>query len=273
MLIQAPPAGWLSATTGIRALASTALVTLFIIVQARSTHPMLPTGFFRDRRFATAAAAVTVLFFALAGVLFLTTQVYQFVLGYSPLAAGVRALPSAIALAAVSPLSARLAERRGLRFTITSGLLAVTAGLLIYSAATAASGYGHYVIALVVISAGVGMAMAPATAAIMHSVPLPQAGVASAVSDTTRNIGTVLGVAVTGSVAASVFAARMAAARTPAHSLSAIATGHLTSRASAGSLMHTASAAFVAGADRGAAVAAIITFLAALAALVTLRSR
>lgn len=277
-LIQAPSAGWLSATTGIRALASAALVAVFIIVQVRSTHPILPVGFFRDRRFATASATVTVLFFALAGVLFLTTQVYQFVLGYSPLAAGLRALPSAIALAAVSPLSIRLAQRRGLRFTVMTGLLAVTAGLVIYSTGTAASGYGHYVIALVILSSGVGLAMAPATTAIMHSVPLPQAGVASAVSDTTRNIGTVLGVAVTGSVAASVFAARMAAAHMPARSLSAIATtaGHGASGAagaSAGSLMHTASAAFVAGADRGALVAATITLLAALAALVALRSR
>jgi len=274
-LIQAPPAGWLSAATGIRALASAALVAVFIIVQVRGTHPMLPVGFFRDRRFATASATVTVLFFALAGVLFLTTQVYQFVLGYSPLAAGLRALPSAIALAAVSPLSTRLAQRRGLRLTVMTGLLAVTAGLVIYSTGTAASGYGHYVIALVILSSGVGLAMAPATTAIMHSVPLPQAGVASAVSDTTRNIGTVLGVAVTGSVAASVFAARMTAAHTPARSLSAIATvaGHGASGTSAGSLMHTASAAFVAGADRGALVAATITLLAALAALVALRSR
>jgi hypothetical protein len=97
----------------------------------------------------------------------------------------------------------------------------------------------------------------------------------SAVSDTTRNIGTVLGVAVTGSVAASVFAARMAAAHLPARSLSTVATaaGHGASGTSAGSLMHTASAAFVAGADRGALVAATITLLAALAALVALRSR
>jgi EmrB/QacA subfamily drug resistance transporter len=274
-LIQAPSTGWLSATTGLRALASAALVAVFVIAQVRSTHPMLPVGFFRDRRFATASATVTALFFALAGVLFLTTQVYQFVLGYSPLAAGLRALPSALALAAVSPLSTRLAQRWGLRLTVTAGLLAATSGLVIYSTGTAASGYGHYVIALVILSSGVGLAMAPATTAIMQSVPLPQAGVASAVSDTTRNIGTVLGVAVTGSVAASVFAARMAAAHLPARSLSAVATaaGHGASGTSAGNLMHTASAAFVAGADRGALVAATITLLAALAALVALRSR
>ena len=278
-LIQAPGAGWLSATTAIRATLSAALVAVFIVAQVRSDHPMLPVGFFRDRRFATASGSVTVLFFALAGILFLTTQVYQFVLGYSPLAAGLRALPSAIALAATSPLSTRISERAGLRLTTTLGLLAVTAGLVFYSTATAGAGYGHYVIAMVILSSGVGLAMAPATTAIMQSVPLPQAGVASAVSDTTRNIGTVLGVAVTGSVAASVFAARMTSAHAQAHSLAAVAS--LARHASAdhgpaaatANLLHTASAAFVAGADRAALVAALVTALAAAAAFRALRAR
>jgi EmrB/QacA subfamily drug resistance transporter len=279
-LIQAPDSGWLSVATGIRALVSAVVVAVFIVSQIRSDHPMLPVGFFRDRRFSTASGTVTILFFAMAGVLFLTTQVYQFVLGYSPLAAGLRALPSAVALAALSPLSTRLSQRYGLRLTATLGLLVVTAGLLFYSTATAADGYGHYVIAMVTLSSGVGLAMAPATTAIMHSVPLPQAGIASAVSDTTRNIGIVLGVAVTGSVAASVFSARMAAAGLPARSLAAVASRAYAHRVpaahgapAAANLLHVASGAFVAGADRGALVAAAITALTAVIAFRALRSR
>lgn len=271
-LIQAPDAGWLSVTTGIRAALSALLGAAFIISQVRSEHPMLPVGFFRDRRFAVSSATVTMLFFAMAGVLFLTTQVYQLVLGYSPLAAGLRALPSAIALAAVSPVSTRIAERYGLRVTATLGLLVVTGALLFYSTATAADDYGHYVIAMVALSTGVGLAMAPATTAIMHSVPLPQAGIASAVSDTTRNIGTVLGVAVTGSIAASVFSSRMAAAGSPARTLSAAA--HLAHGTPAAmSVLRTASDAFVAGADRGALIAAAITAITAVIAFRVLRSR
>ena len=291
-LIQAPDAGWLSVTTALRAALSAVLVAVFVVAQVRSDHPMLPVGFFRDRRFATASGSVTILFFAMAGVLFLTTQVYQFVLGYSPLGAGLRALPSAIALAAVSPLSTRISERAGLRLTTTLGLLIVTAGLVFYSTATAGAGYGHYVIAMVTLCTGVGLAIAPATAAIMHSVPLPLAGVAAAVSDTTRNIGTVLGVAVAGSVAASVFASEMTSAHAPAHSLAAAASlarhasaGHVPVAAKASSaglrgttpappidLLHTASAAFVTGADRAALVAAVITALAAAATFRALRA-
>src|SRR5919204_516879 len=67
-LIQAPGAGWLSVTTAIRAVISAIGVAAFIVSQVRSDHPMLPVGFFRDRRFAASSGSVTILFFALAGV-------------------------------------------------------------------------------------------------------------------------------------------------------------------------------------------------------------
>ncbi len=114
---------------------------------------MLPLRLFRNPRFTGAGVSITVLFFALSGVVFLSTQIYQFVLGYSPLAAGVRALPSAAALAVFSPLGASLAKRAGVRVPVTLGLAAVTAGLLVFATATASSGYGHYVLAGVIAAA------------------------------------------------------------------------------------------------------------------------
>jgi len=71
----------------------------------------LPLRLFGNPRFTGAGLSITVLFFALSGVVFLSSQIYQFVLGYSPLAAGVRALPSAAALAVFSPVGAALAKR------------------------------------------------------------------------------------------------------------------------------------------------------------------
>ncbi len=149
------------------------------------------------------------LFFALSGVTFLSSQIYQFVLGYSPLAAGVRALPAAAALAVFSPTGAALAKRAGVRVPVALGLAAVTAGLLIFATATGSYGYGHYVLAMVIVSAGIGLAMSAATSASMRELPPAIAGVGSAVNDTTRNMGSVLGVAVFGSITASVFAGRM----------------------------------------------------------------
>jgi MFS family permease len=213
---------------------------------------MLPLRLFRNPRFTGAGVSITVLFFALSGVVFLSSQIYQFVLGYSPLAAGVRALPSAAALVVFSPVGAALARRAGVRVPVMLGLAAVTAGLLIFAQASASSGYGHYVLAMVIVSAGIGLAMSAATSASMRELPPAMAGVGSAVNDTTRNMGSVLGVAVFGSIAASVFASRMGSVSLGA----AAAAAH---RPCAGpDIWHAAASAFVTGADRAVLAGAIV---------------
>jgi MFS family permease len=186
-------------------------------------------------------------------VVFLSSQIYQFVLGYSPLAAGVRALPSAAALVVFSPVGAALAKRAGVRVPVTLGLAAVTAGLVIFSQASASSGYGHYVLAMVIVSAGVGLAMSAATSASMRELPPAMAGVGSAVNDTTRNMGSVLGVAVFGSIAASVFAGRMGGG-----SLGAVAAAAGGRPGSGADVLHAAASVFVTGADRAVLAGAIV---------------
>ena len=267
-IIEAPGNGWLSVRTlGFGAL-SLALLAAFGVWEARSSHPMLPLRLFRNPRFTGAGVSITVLFFALSGVVFLSTQIYQFVLGYSPLAAGVRALPSAAALAVFSPLGASLAKRTGVRLPVTLGLVAVTAGLLVFAQASASSGYGHYVLAMVIVAAGIGLAMSAATSASMGELPPALAGVGSAVNDTTRNMGSVLGVAVFGSIAASVFASRMASAAGGSLGSvgAAVAAAHHAGGASGAAVMHTAASAFVAGADRAVLAGVIAAVAGALVA-------
>src|SRR5262249_38350410 len=137
------------------------------------------------------------------------TQIYQFVLGYTPLAAGIRTLPSAAVLAVTSPLGARIARRFGTRVPVVAGLAMMTGGLALFATATVAATYGHYVTAMLILSAGLGLAIAPATDSVMHRLPPELAGVGSAVNDATRNLGSVLGVAVVGSVAASTYASHL----------------------------------------------------------------
>jgi MFS family permease len=274
-IIEAPDRGWLSAATLGLFAASAVLLAMFARWEARSDHPMLPLHLFRNPRFTGAGVSITVMFFALAGMVFLSTQIYQFVLGYSPLAAGVRALPSAAALAIFSPVGAQIAKRFGELVPISLGLAAMTGGLALFATATAASGYGHYVLAMVIVSSGIGMALSPATSASMRELPPAMAGVGSAVNDTTRNMGSVLGVAVFGSIAASVFASRMAQlAHGSIGSVGAAAeAAHHVEGAYGAALMHTAASAFVAGADRAVVAGAIATALGALIALRTLRTR
>jgi len=278
-LIQAPADGWTSVPTVTRAAATVGLLAAFAVWEKRSSHPMLPLALFRDRAFAGAAAAIMLLFFALTGGVFLLTQIYQFVLGYSPLAAGVRTLPSAAMLAIASPVGARIARRFGTRVPVVAGLALMTGGLVLFATATAAATYTHYVTAMIILSAGIGLAMAPATDAVMHRLPPALAGVGSAVNDATRNLGSVLGVAVIGSVAASAYASHLGAfyiagtgataARQSVAAATAIAR-HVGGPNGA-ALFHAAASAFVTGADRGILVAAAATLTGMIVAARALR--
>jgi hypothetical protein len=273
-IIEAPGYGWLSATTLGLGGASVALLALFVAWEARSGHPMPPLHLFRNPRFTGAGVTLTVLFFALSGAVFVNSQILQFVLGYSPLAAGVRALPSAAALAVFSPLGAWMAKRAGTLTPVALGLAAVTAGLVFFSTASAASGYGHYIVAMVIVCAGIGLAMSAATSASMQELSPAMAGVGSAVNDTTRNMGSVLGVAVIGSITASVFASRMAhLAHGTAVSLgAAAAAAHHAGGAYGTALLHETADAFVTGADRAVLAGAIATLAGAAIAARTLRT-
>jgi predicted MFS family arabinose efflux permease len=133
---------------------------------------------------------------------FISTQYLQFVLGYSPLRAGVALLPMAALMVLTAPRSAPLAERFGRNRVMATGLVAIAAGMLVMSTLTPSSSYLSVAVALVLFGGGMGLTTAPATGAIMEAMPLAKAGVGSAVNDTTREVGGSLGVAVLGSLLA-----------------------------------------------------------------------
>ena len=227
----------------------------------------------REQKRVRVGAAITLLalFFALSGAVFLTTQIYQVILGCSPLAAGLRALPPAMTLAIATAAGAHLVKRAGARVPVVGGLVLVTAGLGFFATATAASSYAHYVIAMVLVSTGIGLAMSAATTLTMEQLPPALAGVGSAVNDATRNMGSVLGVAVVGSVTTSAFTSRLAGRHVPAASLGqAVAAAHHTG-GHAASMVHAIAGAFVSGADYSVLAAAAVTLLGIAIAFVTLR--
>jgi EmrB/QacA subfamily drug resistance transporter len=279
--IQAPADGWTSEATLLHGAAATVLLAAFTGWEMRSSHPMLPLALFRDRRFSGAALSITLLFFALTGTIFLMTQIYQFVLGYSPLAAGLRSLPSAAMLALGSPLGAHAARRFGTRVSVVTGLATMTAGLGLFAMATASSTYAHYVTAMIIVCAGMGLSLAPATESVMRGLPPALAGIGSAVNDATRNLGSVLGVAVIGSIAASAYATRLsgftAAGQPAAAARQSVGTATAIARQVGGThgaaLFHNAASAFITGTDRGILAAAAATLIGALLAIRTLRSQ
>jgi EmrB/QacA subfamily drug resistance transporter len=271
-LIEAPDRGWTSvATLGTLGIAL-ALLAGFAAWELRREDPMVPVTLFRDGRFTAASLSVTLVFFSLFGALFLLTQILQFVLGYSPLEAGASALPFAVTVGVTSPIAAVVSRRIGAKVPVAAGLGLMAAGLAIMSSSTAASGFWHYVLATVLMAAGMGFAMAPATDSIMSVLPASQAGVGSAVNDTTREIGGVLGVAVMGSVAGSVYTDRMSGAPQAAREslASALSVAHQVGNSD---LAAAAREAFVQGASKGLLVAIAAAAIGALLALRYLPAR
>ena len=173
--------------------------------ELRTPEPMLDLRYFRNPRFAAATSSITLIFFVMFGMIFVLTQYLQAVLGYSTLQAGVRMLPWALVYMLSAPRSARLVDRWGHRRVVSIGLVVVAAGLAVLSRSGLHADYPLLALALMVTAAGMGMVTAPSTGAIITSLPLNKAGVGSAVNDTTRELGGALGVAVLGSILASLY--------------------------------------------------------------------
>lgn len=209
-IIEAPDYGWTAGRTLVGFAVSAVLVTTFIAAERRAAHPMLDVRLFRNARFSASSAAVTVSFFTLLGFIFLITQYFQFVRGYSALSAGVRLLPVAMSVAVGSVAGTQLAVRTGTKVIVTGGLAAM-AGFYGWVAATTSTTLAYWIIAIqmVVYGLGMGLTSAPATEAIMGAISRTRAGVGSAVNDATRLIGGTLGVAVIGSLYASVYGSRL----------------------------------------------------------------
>ena len=282
-IIEAPSHGWLSVTTvGIGGL-GLAILAAWVQWELHSSHPMVDLRIFANAGFSAASFAVTMIFFGLFGWLFLFTQQLQFVLGYDALQAGVRALPFAFTMGVVSPAAARLAARAGTKVVVAGGLGIMAGGLAMVSLSTVHTAYPYLMVARVIVATGMALAMAPATESIMGSLAPSEAGVGSAVNDTTREIGGALGVAIIGSVASSLFAGRLhsflahvpapAATEAKASVGAAVTVGSHTPGPAGQMLVEAARQAFVSSTDRAVVVAVAAAMLGSLVAFRFLPAR
>ncbi len=208
-LIEAPSHGWISATTIGGIAGAVALLSVFAWWELRTPTPLLDVHLFRNMRFTAASLAITLGFFALFGFIFLVTQYLQLVKGYSALQAGVRTLPFALAMVVAAVTSPKVVQRVGTKLVVATGLTLMAGGFAIASTNDASTPYSVIASAMILMGFGLGSAAAPATESILASLPREKAGVGSAVNDTTREIGGTLGVAVLGSIMASVYGGRI----------------------------------------------------------------
>ncbi|EDY54040.1 MULTISPECIES: MFS transporter [Streptomyces] len=201
MIIEGPHFGWHARAIAAALVAGIGLA-LFVAWELRHPRPVVDVRRFTDRGFAGANLAVALFFLAVFGAFYYLTQDLQFVLGYSALETGLRMLPLAGAVFAGSALTGFLTPRVGMKWTVTAGMVGGTAALALLTRIDASSSYGDFVAPLMVLGLAIGLALSPATDAIMGAFPESELGVGGAVNDTSIELGGSLGIAILGSLLA-----------------------------------------------------------------------
>ena len=198
--IEGPEHGWSDPLTLTALLGGLAALALFILWELQRREPMLDPRNFLRRGFGAGSLSITVQFFAAFGFLFLALPYLQLVLGYSPLQAAAALLPMAIVVIPLSRFAPKIAGRVGVRVTGPIGLGLMATGFIVLSTLGTNSSYWHFLLGLLPFGAGMALSGAPATTAIVASLPREKQGVASAINDVSRELGGALGIAVLGSI-------------------------------------------------------------------------
>jgi EmrB/QacA subfamily drug resistance transporter len=201
VIIEGPRFGWGAAAITAAVIAAVGLVA-FVVWELRHPRPILDVRRFGDRAFAGSNLAVTLFFLAAFGSIYYLTQHLQFVLGYGPMATGVRLLPLAGAVFAGAAITGLLTPRVGMKVTVVLGMALGTTGILLLTGVRDGSGYADFLVPLLLLGAAIGLSVSPCTDAIMGAFPEGQLGVGGAVNDTSLELGGSLGIAILGSILA-----------------------------------------------------------------------
>ncbi len=202
-IIEAPERGWGSSIiVAAFTLAIASLVGL-IAWEGRREEPLIDLRFFRSVPFSGAAVIAVAAFATLGGFLFLNTLYLQEVRGFSPLKAGVYTLPMALMTMLLPPISGRIVGVRGPRIPLLIAGSALTVSCVMLSQIGATTSTAWLFASYVVFGIGFGFVNAPITNAAVSGMPRAQAGVASAIASTSRQVGATLGVAVVGALVTS----------------------------------------------------------------------
>jgi EmrB/QacA subfamily drug resistance transporter len=200
-IVRSQALGWTSTTVIASIAVGVALLAGFAIHETRTKTPMLPMRFFRNRTFAATNGVSLAMFFGAFGSIFLLAQFFQVAQGYSPLEAGIRTLPWTAMPIFVAPVAGILSDRIGSRPLMATGLALQAAGLSWIALVTEpGTAYGMFVPGFVLTGSGMAMVFAPAANAVLGAVRPDEAGQASGATNTVREIGGVLGVAVLATV-------------------------------------------------------------------------
>ncbi len=201
-LIEANQRGWGDPLILTTLFGGVALVAAFLVWEHRSPHAMMPLSFFRIPAFSAGSmVAFSVSLGMFATFFFLSLYMQSpYLRGYTAFEAGLRFLPMTLMIVVTAPLAGRYASTHGSRAPMTYGLLLAGGGLLSLSWLTADTPYWIMGAIFAVMGHGMGATMAPMTAAVMNAVGQQRAGLGSAMTNTSREVGGVFGIALLGTI-------------------------------------------------------------------------
>jgi EmrB/QacA subfamily drug resistance transporter len=246
-LVEGNKHGWTSPEILGLFAASAILLVVFVLVESRQRLAMLDLSLFRIGAFTGANIVAMLVTLAMFGVFFFVSLYVQNILHYSPTKAGATFLPMVLLIILIAPIAGRLSDRIGSRWLIAGGMTLVGTSLLLYERLGVHSDFWTLLPSLLLGGVGIAMTMSPMTSAAMGAVPVDKAGVGSGVLNSFRQVGGSLGIAIMGAIVA--------------------ASIHHPPQTAAGAQD------FVNGLHRGFEVAAAITFVAAVVAIVLVRTR
>lgn len=199
-IIEAPVEGWTAPPTLSALGLGIAAGVLFVWWELHRRNPLLDPRLFRSRGFSAGSLSLGVQFFAAFGFFFIVLQYLQFVTGRSPLEAALAMLPLPFVLIPTARAAPYLAERIGFRWVGPAGLLTMAVGFFLLSGLDVDTPYWYFVIGVLFFGVGMGLAGTPATTAVTSALPMAKQGVASAMNDTAREVGSAFGIAILGAV-------------------------------------------------------------------------
>ncbi|MFJ9948102.1 MFS transporter [Kitasatospora sp. NPDC091207] len=241
----------------------------FVVWENVTDAPMVPLVLFKHRNFSGGSLSLTLVQIGNGGLLLVLTQYLQFVLGYSPVKAGLAFVPLAVAALIGNGAGAGLVAKTGHRAPILVGMLIMAAAFGLLTTVSADGGFTVPAVALGLLGLGAGLAMPAAVGALMGTIPTDKAGVGSALNDTIQQAGTALGIAILGSLLSSRFAQEMPAGSSEQAKRSigdALAASH-----GDAALVHAAREAFTSSMSTTFTISAIGVLAAAVVATLVMR--
>ncbi len=199
-LIEGEAKGWTSPLILSLFIGAGVFLLAFLAVEARAREPLLPLQLFKSVTFSAANAAAVLLGFALLGTAFFISQYFQSVQGASALGSGLRTLPATVGTFVMGPIAGQLAARFGPRVPIALGALSGGIGLLLFTRLDPTTDYANVWWNVALFGIGIGLMISPLTAAVLSSTPPNRAGLGSSMVNTSRQIGSVFGIALLGAL-------------------------------------------------------------------------